>query len=58
MKDETIEQCLERMKQAGYKPVRRIEKPTFKEVIKNGEKELVPDDQRIIFEGISNKGER
>lgn len=57
MTDETIDQCLERIRQAGYSPVRRIEKPIFKEVIENGEKKLIPDRQRIIFEAILNKGE-
>jgi len=45
------------MKKAGYTPVRRFEKPIFKEIIKNGEKKLVPDDQQIIFDGILNKDE-
>ncbi|GAA4066633.1 hypothetical protein GCM10022410_11230 [Amphibacillus indicireducens] len=57
MTDETIDQCLERIQQAGYSPVRRIEKPIFKEVIEDGEKKLIPDQQRVIFEAILNKGE-
>ncbi|HHU20553.1 MAG TPA: NETI motif-containing protein [Bacilli bacterium] len=56
--DETIDQCLARIEQAGYTPIRRIEKPIFKEVIENGEKKLIPDQQRIIFEVIMNKDER
>lgn len=55
--DETIDQCLARIEQAGYTPVRRIEKPIFKEVIENDEKKLIPDQQQIIFEAIRNKGE-
>lgn len=57
MTDESIDQCLERIRQSGYSPVRRIEKPIFKEVIENGEKKVIPDRQRIIFEAILNKDE-
>ena len=28
---ETIEQCLQRIREAGYMPVKRIEKPVYKE---------------------------
>lgn len=28
---ETIEQCLQRMREAGYMPVKRLEKPVYKE---------------------------
>lgn len=47
-KHETIDECLKRMENEGYQPIRRIEKPFFKEG-KNG-----PDyaGQTIIFEGI------
>src|SRR5690625_2158304 len=55
--NETVEDVLARMKKAGYTPVRRFEKPIFKEIIKNGEKKLVPHDQQIIFDGILNKDE-
>lgn len=49
--DETIADCLERMKKQGYVPTRRIERPVFSEVIENGKKEIVPIRQKIIFEG-------
>lgn len=55
--DETIDQCLARIEQTGYTPVRRIEKPIFKEVLENGEKKFIPDQQQIIFEAIRNKDE-
>ncbi|WP_431308888.1 NETI motif-containing protein [Halalkalibacter flavus] len=55
---ETIEACLERMKEAGYQPVKRIEKPIFKEEKVNSNKEYVPIRQQIIFEGILVEGER
>ncbi|RHW32481.1 NETI motif-containing protein [Neobacillus notoginsengisoli] len=46
MENETIDECLERMKKKGYTPIRRIEKPIFKE---EG-KEIVPAGRQIIFE--------
>lgn len=58
MENETIDQCLERIQKAGYTPVKRVEKPIFKEVIKNGEKSFIPDGQQVIFEAILNKGEQ
>lgn len=50
--NEAIEDCLRRMKEAGYRPVRRVEKPVFKEVNKNGKIEKIPICQQIIFEGV------
>ena len=47
---ETINDCLERMKKAGYVPVRRIEKPIFKEVKQNGESVYEPVGRQIIFD--------
>lgn len=44
---ETIEVCLMRMKQEGYTPVKRMEKPVFIE--KDGETTV--SHQEIIFEG-------
>lgn len=52
---ETIDDCLDRMKAEGYQPIRRIEKPIFKEQSK---KEYIPVKQRIIFEGILIEGEQ
>lgn len=43
---ETISECLERMIKEGFTPVRRIEKPIFKE---EGN-EIVPAGRKIIFE--------
>ncbi|MEQ6375569.1 NETI motif-containing protein [Bacillaceae bacterium S4-13-58] len=48
---ETIEDCLDRMKREGYFPVKRLEKPVFEEVMKNGKKEVIPQGRIIIFEG-------
>ncbi|NMA90932.1 MAG: NETI motif-containing protein [Amphibacillus sp.] len=55
---ETLDQCLERIKQAGYIPIRRMEKPIFEEIIENSEKRIIPIKQQIIFEVIMNKDER
>lgn len=45
---ESIDQCLSRIRKEGYKPVRRIEKPIFKE----GEKGIEPAGREIIFEAV------
>lgn len=49
--NESIDECLDRMKKDGYFPVRRVEKPIFQEVKKGGETEYVPVARKIIFEG-------
>ncbi|KAB7705242.1 NETI motif-containing protein [Bacillus aerolatus] len=49
--NETIDQCLDRIKKEGYFPVRRMEQPIFKEEIVNGEKKYTPAGREIIFEG-------
>ncbi|MDQ0163238.1 NETI motif-containing protein [Aeribacillus alveayuensis] len=49
--NETITDCLERMKKDGYIPVRRVEEPIFKEEIINGKKEIIPCGKKTIFEG-------
>lgn len=54
MENETIDQCLERMKKEGYRPVRRIEKPIFKEEGNKGESKYVPIAQKIIFQGVKD----
>ncbi|MBS4209591.1 NETI motif-containing protein [Bacillus sp. FJAT-50079] len=49
---ETIQQCLERMSREGYRPVRRMEKPIFKEEKKKGETNYIPIAQKIVFQGV------
>ncbi|MFK4998493.1 NETI motif-containing protein [Bacillus sp. N9] len=49
---ETIQQCLARMAEEGYRPVRRIEKPIFKEEKKKGEINYIPIAQKIVFQGV------
>ncbi|SFP32236.1 NETI motif-containing protein [Salibacterium halotolerans] len=48
--DETIEECLARIREEGYTPVRRMEEPVFQEVKQNGKIEQIPVKQQIIFE--------
>ncbi|MEH7382768.1 NETI motif-containing protein [Bacillus sp. JJ1533] len=49
--NETIDQCLDRMKAEGYFPVRRMEEPVFQEVKRDGEIVVEPCSRKIIFEG-------
>ncbi|MGG3889343.1 NETI motif-containing protein [Metabacillus fastidiosus] len=49
--NETINDCLKRIEEEGYIPVRRIEEPVFKEVVENGKIEVVPYGRKIVFEG-------
>ncbi|MEH7353888.1 NETI motif-containing protein [Neobacillus drentensis] len=48
--NESIEDCLNRMKQQGYVPVRRTEKPIFQEVKKGNETIYEPIGRQIVFE--------
>jgi hypothetical protein len=50
LENESIEQCLERIKQQGYAPVRRTEKPIFQESKKGNETVYEPIGRQIIFE--------
>ncbi|PRO66260.1 NETI motif-containing protein [Alkalicoccus urumqiensis] len=47
--NETIDQCLSRMAEEGYAPVRRMEEPVLRET-KDGVETAY---QRIVFEGRS-----
>lgn len=49
--DETIDQCIERMRSEGYVPVRRVEEPVFHEVERNGTIDIEPCGRKIVFEG-------
>ena len=46
--NETIQACLQRMRDAGYMPIKRFEKPIYKEN-KDGSLEVLKQD--IIFIG-------
>lgn len=48
--NETIDQCLDRIQKAGYIPVRRTEKPIFKEVKTGSKVDYEPAGRQIIFE--------
>ncbi|OEH93408.1 NETI motif-containing protein [Bacillus solimangrovi] len=50
--NETISNCLDRMKKAGYAPIRRMEEPIFEEVNENGKLTRKPLRQKILFDGI------
>lgn len=50
--NETLDQCLDRISKEGYQPIKRIEKPIFKEVEVNGTKEYEPAGRQIIFEAV------
>ncbi|MBM4764565.1 NETI motif-containing protein [Bacillus sp. B15-48] len=48
--NETINDCLERITKEGFMPVRRMDKPIFKEVVNNGEVDYEPAGAVIQFE--------
>lgn len=48
--NETITDCLDRMKNEGYTPVRRIERPVFKKTEKGGKVEHAK--QKVVFEAV------
>ncbi|MGG3467712.1 NETI motif-containing protein [Neobacillus pocheonensis] len=48
--NESIEECLNRMEQQGYFPVRRTEKPIFQEVKKGNDTIYEPIGRQIVFE--------
>lgn len=48
---ETIDACLNRMKEAGYYPIRRTEEPIFEEQMKDGKVHYEPIKRKIVFEG-------
>ncbi|WP_101845795.1 NETI motif-containing protein [Halobacillus sp. Marseille-P3879] len=50
--NETIDQCLNRMKKDGYIPVRRSEEPVFRETMENGEKNFEPVGRTIVFHAV------
>ncbi|MDC3414206.1 NETI motif-containing protein [Aquibacillus sp. 3ASR75-11] len=52
--NETIDQCLDRIEKEGYRPVRKMEEPIFKEIDENGEKTVTPIGKSIIFDTIRN----
>lgn len=49
--NESISECLERMKREGYFPIKRTEKPIFKEVKDGSQTDYIPVARQIIFEG-------
>ncbi|QDP39229.1 NETI motif-containing protein [Radiobacillus deserti] len=55
--NETIEQCLDRIKKEGYMPVRRTEEPIFQETKENGQTSYKPIGSTICFDAIPIKSE-
>lgn len=45
--NETIQDCLQRMREAGYMPVKRFEKPVYKEN-KDGSVEVLRQDIEFV----------
>ncbi|MGM0524135.1 MAG: NETI motif-containing protein [Bacillota bacterium] len=56
--NESLDDCLDRIKQAGYMPVRRVEKPIFEEVLENGSKVNKVVSSDITFDAILIKDEQ
>lgn len=48
--NETISECLDRIKAEGYVPTSRMEKPLFEEVKEAGETVYKPIGRKIVFE--------
>ena len=48
--NESINDCLERIKKEGYVPIKRTEKPIFQEKTENGQVSYEPAGRKIIFE--------
>ncbi|GAA0329015.1 NETI motif-containing protein [Bacillus carboniphilus] len=51
LENETVSECLNRMDKEGYTPIRRLEKPVFEEIIKDGQKDVIPIKSEIQFQG-------
>ena len=50
LENETLEDCLNRIKEEGYYPIRRIEKPIFKEIMQGSSVTYEPAGRHIVFE--------
>ncbi|WP_245630320.1 NETI motif-containing protein [Amphibacillus sediminis] len=53
--NESIDSCLARIKEEGYLPIKRVEKPVFKEVMIKGESHLEPIGRQLYFEAVKNE---
>ncbi|MRH44902.1 NETI motif-containing protein [Aquibacillus halophilus] len=49
---ETIDQCLARIEQEGYTPIRRTEVPVFQEINKDGVITYDPVSKKVVFETV------
>ncbi|WP_163528676.1 NETI motif-containing protein [Halobacillus ihumii] len=52
--NESLDQCLKRISNEGYTPVRRAEEPIFQEVVQNGEKNLEPVGRVTVFHAVKD----
>jgi hypothetical protein len=48
--NESIEECLNRIRDEGYTPIKRIEKPIFKEIKQGASVTYEPIGRYIVFE--------
>lgn len=48
--NESIEDCLNRIKDEGYIPIKRIEKPIFSEIVEGTSVTYEPTGRYIVFE--------
>ena len=53
--NESIDDCLKRMADLGYSPIRRMEEPVFQEVKEGSSVKREPIKQKIRFQGIKNE---
>ncbi|WP_133582237.1 NETI motif-containing protein [Aureibacillus halotolerans] len=51
MENESLADCLDRMKKEGYQVVKRFEKPVFQEVKSGGNTTIQPIGRQVFFEG-------
>ncbi|MGJ7919326.1 NETI motif-containing protein [Neobacillus sp. LXY-4] len=52
LENESIDECLNRIKNEGYVPIKRIEKPIFKEIKEGNSVTYEPAGRYIVFEAI------
>ncbi|PPA68995.1 NETI motif-containing protein [Jeotgalibacillus proteolyticus] len=53
--NESIDNCLKRMAELGYLPVRRMEEPVFKEIKEGSSVKREPIRQKIRFQGMKSE---
>ncbi|MDL4842011.1 NETI motif-containing protein [Aquibacillus rhizosphaerae] len=56
--NETIDQCIDRIKREGFVPVRRVEEPVFQEVKHDGQITYEPVGRKVVFDAFPVESER